>query len=299
MSNSETLSGNDAVVLSPEETDILLARVNQQLAANGFDSSNLTLIKQMVECLGDTRGMVRLGFAEALGQVGKPAVPFLLTALANHPNPVVRRAAAKTLTLIADPEAVPILIKALLEDEDTVVKGSAIGALAGTGAASVPPLLEILASPDSPESTKGHAAWALAFIGPAAKEILYREIHSDSPEVRMAVVGAIAKMAEEQPDSEASEMLFQALEDVDSEVRCEAIAALGNISYAPAIPRLMELLQHQDGESRKGVAMALMKMGDEVKDQGAMELLNTALIQETDPTVQRAMQLAISHLRRD
>ena len=250
MSNSETLSGNDAVVLSPEETDILLARVNQQLAANGFDSSDLTLIKQMVECLGDTRGMVRLGFAEALGQVGKPAVPFLLTALANHPNPVVRRAAAKTLTLIADPEAV-------------------------------------------------HAAWALAFIGPAAKEILYREIHSDSPEVRMAVVGAIAKMAEEQPDSEASEMLFQALEDVDSEVRCEAIAALGNISYAPAIPRLMELLQHPDGESRKGVAMALMKMGDEVKDQGAMELLNTALIQETDPTVQRAMQLAISHLRRD
>lgn len=133
MSNSETLSGNDAVVLSPEETDILLARVNQQLAANGFDSSDLTLIKQMVECLGDTRGMVRLGFAEALGQVGKPAVPFLLTALANHPNPVVRRAAAKTLTLIADPEAVPVLIKALLEDEDTVVKGSAIGALAGVG----------------------------------------------------------------------------------------------------------------------------------------------------------------------
>lgn len=56
MSNSETLLGEDAVVLSPEETDVLLARVNQQLADNGFDSSDLTLIQQMVECLGDTRG---------------------------------------------------------------------------------------------------------------------------------------------------------------------------------------------------------------------------------------------------
>ncbi|UNU23133.1 HEAT repeat domain-containing protein [Microcoleus vaginatus] len=40
--------------------------------------------------------------AETLGSIGKPATTFLLEALAHHPNPVVRRASAKTLTLICE-----------------------------------------------------------------------------------------------------------------------------------------------------------------------------------------------------
>lgn len=111
-----------------------------------------------------------------------------MEAVANHPNPVVRRGSAKTLTLIADPIAVPILVNALLNDEDMVVKTSSVGGLAKIGEAAVPGLLKILASTDYPESAKGHAVWALGFIGAEAKEHLYREINSDSAEVRAAVV---------------------------------------------------------------------------------------------------------------
>ena len=65
--------------------------------------------------------MVRLSLAETLGSIGKPATPFLLEALAHHPNSVVRRASAKTLTLICEAIArTTTLLEAFLQDEDQV-----------------------------------------------------------------------------------------------------------------------------------------------------------------------------------
>lgn len=280
--------------LSPDETESLLRMINGELAEKTFNTDDPQRLKQMVESLGDTRGMIRLGFAEALGQVGRPAVPFLLDALSHHPNVVVRRASAKTLTLIGDPEAIPTLIHSLLEDEDTVVKGSCVGALARTGEAAVPPLLEILASDEHPESTKGHAAWALAFIGAEAKDILYREITSDSSVVRGAVVAAIAKVAQDQPEEQAFNLLINALKDEDETVRCEAAVALGNLAYQPALGDLVGLLSHEDGETRKSAALALMKIGD----RAALEPLKIALTQEKETGVYKAMELAISQLEK-
>ncbi|MGK7950557.1 MAG: HEAT repeat domain-containing protein [Xenococcaceae cyanobacterium] len=281
-------------LLSHEETDVLLKKVERQIAEKTFDTSDGELIAQMVECMGDTRGLVRLGFAEALGAVGKPAVPFLLEALANHDNAVVRRAAAKTLTLIGDPTTVPNLIEALLHDEDTVVRSSAIGALARTGEAAVLPLLQILESKDSTETTKGHAAWALAFIGTEGKQHLYQAINSDSPEVRAAIVGAIAKIAEQEEEAKAFELIVQALNDPASNVRSEAAAVLGNLVYQPAVPQLIELLQHQEGETRKSAALALMKIGD----RPAIEPIKAALARESEENVKRAMALAVSQLEK-
>jgi bilin biosynthesis protein len=291
--NSQTQSGDDSVLLAQQETDALLARVTEQINQQTFNPNDGDLLRQMVECLGDTRGMVRLRCAQTLGEIGKPATPFLLEALAHHQNVVVRRAAAKTLTLIAEPTAIPTLIQALLHDEDTVVKGSSVGALARMGEASVPVLLEILASPENPESTKGHAAWALAFIGAEAKEQLYREISSESAEVRGAVVGAIAKVAQEQPEDKAFQLLVNALGDRSQSVRCEAASALGNLTYKPAISHLVELLHHLDGESRKAAALALMKMGRE-----ALEPLQAALMQESEAAVTTIIKLAISQIER-
>ncbi len=282
-------------LLTPEATDELLERVNEQITFDTFDPSDESLLQQLVECLGDSRGLVRLRCAETLGEIGEPATPFLVEALANHTDVVVRRAAAKTITLIADPAAIPTLVHSLFHDEDTVVKGSSVGALARMGEASVPILLDILASPTHPESTKGHAAWALAFIGAEAKDYLYEAISSDSPEVRGAVVGAIAKVAQEEPKPDLFEILIHSLNDPDGNVRCEAAAALGNLSYQPAIPNLIELLlHHPDWESRKAAALSLMKVGD----KASIEPLQQALAQESEAGVQSIIKLAISQLER-
>ncbi|AFZ37336.1 PBS lyase HEAT domain protein repeat-containing protein [Stanieria cyanosphaera PCC 7437] len=285
---------NPVTQLSETETDALLKKVNQQLNLNSFDVNDHQLIQQMVECMGDPRGLVRLGFAEALGVVGFPAVPFLREALAHHCNPVVRRAAAKTLNLIADPTAIPTLIDAVLNDDDVVVRGSAVGALAQTGEASVPPLIDILASPESTETIKGHAAWALAFIGNKAREQLYQAFNSDSAEVRSAVVGAIAKVAEEQREERALNLLIDSLQDPASSVRSEAAAALGNLAEQSAIPDLLKLLQHSEGESRKAAALALMKIGD----PAVLESLQTALERESEAAIQQIIKLAITQLEK-
>ena len=282
-------------LLSHLETDELLERVNHQLADNTFDRQDRQLIAQMIECLGDTRGLVRLGFAEALGLVGKPAVDPLIAALLEHPNVVVRRAAGKTLTLIEDPVAVPHLIHALLNDPDTVVQASAIGALARTGVAAVDPLLEVLASTEASESNKGHAAWGLAFIGAKAKDRLYPAYNSPSAEVRGAVVGAIAKVAEEnRNDTQALNLLVDALNDSVADVRSEAAAVLGNLKYQPAIPALIELLEHPQGETRKSAALSLMKIGD----LQVIDSLQAALERESEPNIKKAIALAISLLQK-
>ncbi|MEH1920932.1 HEAT repeat domain-containing protein [Nostoc sp.] len=294
MLNSETQSGADSLNLSHVETDALFAVVSEQLSLNTFNSDDQELLKRMVESMGDSRGMVRLSFAEALGKIGKPATPLLMEAVANHPNPVVRRASAKTLTLIADPIAVPTLVNALLNDEDTVVKTSAVGGLAKIGEAAVPALLKILASTEYPESAKGHAVWALGFIGADAKEYLYQEINSDSDEVRAAVVGAIAKIAQESNEEGAFNILVNALTDPSEIVRCEAAAALGSLTYQPAIPHLVELLHHTDWETRKAAALALMKIGDRT----SLEPLQAALTNEGEAAVQAVIKLAISQIER-
>ena len=278
--------------MSPEEVDAFLARARREVAEKTFDTTDSDRLQKMVQFMGDSRGMVRLGFADTLGKIGKPAVPFLVEALLNNPDPVVRRASAKTLTLIADPETVPPLVNALINDEDTVVKGSAVGALAQIGEPSVPIILEILASPEHPETTKGHAAWALAFIGTKAKEYLYREINSDSESVRMAVVGAIAKIAQDEEEERAIKILNDALEDSSAEVRCEAAAVLGTLAYKPAVPNLIELLHHSDAQTRKAAALSLMK----IRDGNALEPLRAACEREAEESIKPILKLAISQL---
>lgn len=293
--NSQTISQ-----LSSEETDALLEAVSAQLDDKTFDIDDQQILKQMVESLGDKRGMIRLSFAEALGDIGKPATPFLIAALSQHSNVVVRRASAKTLTLIADPVAVPTLVNSLLHDEDTVVKGSVVGALARTGEASVPALLQIIASNEYPESSKGLATWALAFVGVSAKEYVYQEIHSDSPEVRAAVIGSIGAITQENPEESTTavptkgiSILLDAMNDPVSFVRCEATTALSNIKYTPAVPKLVDLLaNHADWETRKAAALALMKIGE----TSAIQPLQAALLEEKETPVVAVIKLAIAQL---
>lgn len=281
--------------LSSEEVDEFLRLAREDVAQETFDAGDRQRLQLMVKCLGDTRGMVRLGFADTLGKIGQPATPFLVDALLHHPDPVVRRASAKTLTLIADPSTIPPLVHALLEDEDTVVKGSAVGALARMGEASVPVLLQILATPEHPESTKGHAAWALAFIGAEAKTHLYREIHSESEAVRTAVIGAIAKIAQDSHEEEVFTLLLQALNDTSETVRCEAAAVLGNLAYKPAVPLLIGLLGHGERETRKAAALSLMK----IKDESAIISLERALEREPAGGIQQILKLAIAQLQKE
>lgn len=285
----------NSIQLTEAETDRLLEKVEEKLFSHSFDMNDHHTIASMVQSMGDKRGMTRLKFAERLGIIGKPAVPFLLEALANHPNAVVRRACAKTLTLIADPIAVPNLVYALLHDEDTVVQGSCIGALARTGEASVPELLNIIASAEQNETIKGHASWALAFIGSQASEYLYEAINSESLDVRCAVVSALGSLVQEQQDKQALKILIDSLQDSEPIIRCEAAAILSKVNQSSVVTDLIPCLSDSDAQVRKAVALALMKIGGE----NVLPSLENALSQESETEIKPIFQLAISQVKRN
>lgn len=284
----------DTLFASQAEVDEFLAIARKDALTKQFDTSDSERLKKLVECMGDTRGMTRLAGAETIGLLGKPATPFLIDGLLNHENVVVRRACAKTITLIADTDAVKSLVFAHLNDEDTVVKGSTIGALAKMGEPAVKELLSFIQDPDTSESTKGHAAWALAFIGSEAKEYLYQEINAESESVRSAIVGAIAKIAGEKGEAEDFQALVNFLDDDSETVRCETAAVLGNLAHKPAIPKLLELLNHPEGLTRKSAALALMK----IKDTDVIPQLKEAAANEKEAALQPIFKLAISQLER-
>ena len=295
MQNPPAQSVTEALTPMQEENDLLLAQVSQQLAAETFDTTDHKLFERLVEGFADTRGLVRLRIAETLGsEIGLPTTQAVMDGLAKNPNPVVRRACGKTLTLIGNPEAIPVLVNGLLHDEDTVVHGSCAGALASLGTPAVPVLMDILANHDLPETTKGHVIWALAFNALEAKETFYEAYPSGSPTVRAAVVGAIAKVAQDAPEARAFNLLIEALADSEADVRSEAAAVLGNLSHKPAMPTLEAMLSHCVPSSRKAAALAIMKIGD----GEAIAPLQAALSKETSEEVVSAMKLAVMQLER-
>jgi bilin biosynthesis protein len=283
----------DATLQIQSENDALIEKVSEQISLETFDLNDHVLINRLVEGLGDPRGVVRLQFAETLGEIGEPATPFLIEALRHHTDVVVRRAAAKTLTIIADPSAVPTLLQSFLHDEDTVVRGSSAGALARTGATAAPALLDILASTQYSEDTKGHAAWALAFMGSEATDYLYKALNSESLDVRCAVIGAIAHVAQEQVDEKSCNVLISALTDPEALIRTEAAAALGQINYPAAVPHLILTLQDSDLDVRKAAVSSLGKMGDRT----AIPLLQ-GLLTDPLPVIQVLAKLAIDQIER-
>jgi bilin biosynthesis protein len=285
------ITAEERILEIQAHNDALLGRVEEQITLETLDVSDQTLLQQLVEGLGDPRGLIRLRFAETLGEIGEPATPLLRNALASHRNVVVRRAAAKTLTIIGDSSAVPTLLHSFLNDEDTVVRSSSAGALARTGEAAVPALLDILASPDQPEDTKGHAAWALAFIGSEAAEYLYKALDSDSLDVRCAVIGAIAHVAQEQGDEKSCNILITALTDPEPTIRAEAATAFAQVNYLPAIPHLILAMKDPDLEVRKAAVSSLGKLGGQTE----VETLRSAL-QDPETVVQVLAKLAIAQI---
>ncbi|MEM1370480.1 MAG: HEAT repeat domain-containing protein, partial [Cyanobacteria bacterium P01_H01_bin.15] len=268
-------------------------QVNEDISFERFEP-NEQVLQRLVAGLGDPRGVVRLRFAETLGQIGEVATPHLITALEGHSDVVLRRAAAKTLTLIADPAAVPTLVNSFLNDEDTVVRGSSVGALARTGVTAVPELLKILGNPEHRQEIKGHAAWALAFIGAEATEYLFEALNNASLDVRCAVIGALGHVAQENSDEKVCQLLVAALDDQEALIRTEAAAVLGQINYPPSVEPLIRGVNDPDLDVRKAAINSLGKIGDPRATEPLKELL-----EDEDPAVKVLAKLAIAQMERD
>ena len=297
MIDAEPLSVNgQPQQLNEEEASQLAAELKLQLRSGGVPEADSENIERMVAGLGDPRGLMRLTFAESLGVVGKAAVPSLCRALSNHDSVTVRRAAAKTLTLIEDPRALPVLLKALLNDPDPVVQGSAVGAMAAVGAEAIDGLLGVLINPDSTAMQLGLASWGLAFVGARAPEALRKAATSEHAEIRCAAIAALGDQIQALEDDEAKGLVVDALQDVDTDVRAEAATLLGKLHNPDwAAPLLEPLLADPQGQVRKNAALSLMKLCA----IQSIDALTAQSEQEAEATVKTVLDLAINQLRQE
>jgi len=297
MSELPSLSVNgQSQQLNEEEASELAKELKQQLRNGEVPAADGESIERMVAGLGDPRGLMRLTFAESLGVVGKAAVPSLCRALAEHESVTVRRAAAKTLTLIEDPRALPVLQKALLQDPDPVVQGSAVGAMAAVGEEAIDGMLEILINPSSTAMQLGLASWGLAFVGARAPEALRKAATSEHAEIRCAAIAALGDQIQALGDDAARELVENALTDAETDVRAEAATLLGKL-HSPdwAVPRLEPLLSDPQGQVRKNAALSLMKL----QAAGSIASLSEQLEREQQADVKAVLQLAINQLDQD
>ena len=279
--------------LNEDEATQLAEELKLQIRNGEIPADDSDTIERMVAGLGDPRGLMRLTFAESLGVVGKAAVPSLCRALSEHDSVTVRRAAAKTLTLIEDPRALPVLLKALLNDSDPVVQGSAVGAMAAVGAEAIDGLLEVLINPASTAMQLGLASWGLAFVGARAPEALRKAATSEHAEIRCAAIAALGDQIQSLDDTEAKSLVEQGLIDTDRDVRAEAATLLGKLHNPEwAAPLLEPMLADPEVQVRKNAALSLMKL----QAKTSISALEERLRQEDQTDVQAIFNLAINQL---
>lgn len=316
MAPSSDLETSPASPKAQANVDQLLAHVNEKIELLAFDEPNPALLRRMVQSLVDPRRATRISLVDALSEIGEPAIPYLLEGLTHHIEPVVRRACCNALMNIGDDTAVSALVHALQADDDISVKSAAAGALAKIGAPAFESIRGVLASDAASESAKGHAAWAMATMSSEVNERLYRHMSDPSPSVRMAVVGAIAQLAQKQMATQAAaqankkgqtsssptprknesarntlSLLTEALSDASSDVRIEAAAHLARLNAQRAYQPLVACLKDPDWEVRKAATLALGKLGN----TDAIEAI-ASLANDTEAAVRRVATLVTDQL---
>jgi len=279
--------------LTEDEATTLANELTIKLKNGDRPEGNQEQIKQLIAGLADKRGLLRRTFSESLGLIGKKATPELRHALLNSQNVTVRRAAAKTLKLVGDPDALPDLLKALLTDADLVVQGSSAGAIAIFGEKGVQYLLPVLENPLSTSIQCGLAKWGLAFIGAEGAKSLKKAAKSKQSIVRASAIAALGDQIQSLNDDEAKSLVINALNDCSNEVQIEAINLIGILQEYDWDTRLITTkLDSDDIEIRKQAALALMKLN--AKDQ--IESLKERLDIESNLNVISIINLTIKML---
>lgn len=209
-------------------------------------------ISYLIEVMNDDKdSSVRAHAAEALGAIGSDdVIPQLIEIMTNDRNSSVRAHAAEALGAIGSIDCIPQLLEIMTNDKNSTVRAYSVKSLGAIGSdGSIPQLLETLKK-DKDSSVRGHAAKALGAIG---------------------------------SDDVISQLLETMNIDKDGDVRWCATEALGIIGSEEPIPHLIEIMAtNKDNEDRKRAVDLLGNIGNEVAIQPLKQVLDQALIGESD-----------------
>ena len=277
--------------LKVEKEKLKLKEVEKFLQSR--QKSNEDPIQPLIEGLCDNNGLVRRSYSEALGNIGKPALPGLIKALLHSKNVVQRRAAAKTLKLVGDSSALPHLIKALTNDSDPVVQCSAAGAIAIFGEDAANHLIILLKSQELTEMQHGLAAWCLAFIGCNAPKAIKKAAQSKNNKVKSAAIAALEELIREYQDQKAIQLVQSSINDSAENVQIEAIRLVGKLYKVEAFtPILISKLKNKNPDIRKASIVSLMQLN--IRE--SLSNLKGILENEQDENIKTIIKLAIKKI---
>lgn len=207
----------------------------------------------LIKALGDNRfHEVREAAAEALSQLGEPAIDLLLKTLSDSP-PLIRAGAANALGKLGNAKATEPLIKALSDPEPWVRQSAAYALGRLRPASGVGPLTGVLSDPDS--EVRRAASWALGEIGEKeAVGSLIRMLEDNDDSVRLTAAQALGKVK----DSTAVDALAKVLSnDEEYKVRVAACLSLGSIGDEKGFEPLIRALDDTWGDVARAAASAL------------------------------------------
>lgn len=242
---------------------ILVSMLADDVAVPAIECDMSPWLRRELQVNGDARRWSETSpakeAAEALGEIGDPAVPALLRAL-GHTDWKTRKFAAR----------------AFGEMDVVTALGKAVAALGAT------------LRDDHPE-VRDRSAWALGELEePSAVPMLVGALTDSDPAVRSRAVWALGEIE----DVAAVPGLVIALKDGDAQLRSKAAWALGEIEDARAVPALVQALKDPHWEVRKMSAWAL----GEIEDASAIEPLQAARY-DTNVKVREAVMHALRELR--
>lgn len=266
-------------------------------AAEGASKFGQAAVKSLTEVLKSEKSTVRQQAAHALGEIGsdaKDAVPALKEALLSAPKGDTPNLYADALGKIGK-AAIPALNEAL-KSENAEVRGVAIHALAKVGSEAVPHLVDALGSKKIDVRRLVPQVLGPMRIGDKMVVLgLAFALKDEDEQVRLGCLNALQWLG---PTGKlAAPHLQNALSDINFNIRQQAFHVLQNMGENPR-DGLMKALDSKDEKIRINTASLMITMG--IEPNTALPILVEGLKhKEVATKMQCAYALAITNRERE
>jgi HEAT repeat protein len=261
---------------------------NHHPVCNALGEMGRAAVPIVLEGLADPKNRrLRENCALAVRYVGEPCLDGVIKLL-SHPNPGVRMAACRALYYYPHKRGTAPLL-AVLRDPKSRAQRQAADALARRGGAVVP---ELIAVSRSGKTDLRPVIDAMGRIRDARLvPVLMGMTKHKEPSIRESAAGALAN----QPHPDALPAVVALLCDREAKVRGKVLDILGKRPWARKYaPQVTPLLKDESVHVRRRAATALRAFGQPV----AIPALQARLREEKDKHTVRAMESAITEINK-